>query len=48
VREEVDGTITVAFMDPEAVLKLVDKPGVQAIGKEVGALLHRVCASLGA
>jgi uncharacterized protein (DUF302 family) len=46
VREEVDGTITVAFMDPEAVLKLVDKPGVQAIGKEVGALLHRVCASI--
>jgi len=48
VREEVDGTITVAFMDPEAVLKLVDKPGVQAIGKEVRALLQRVCASLGA
>jgi uncharacterized protein (DUF302 family) len=48
VREEVNGTITVASMDPEAVLKLVDKPGVQAIGKEVGALLHRVCASLGA
>ncbi len=48
VREEVDGTITVAFMDPEAVLKLVDEPGVQAIGKEVGALLRRVCASLGA
>ncbi len=48
VREEVDGAITVAFMDPEAVLKLVDKPGVQAIGREVGALLHRVCASLGA
>jgi uncharacterized protein (DUF302 family) len=48
VREEVDGTITVAFMDPEAVLKLVDKPGVQAIGKEVRALLQRVCTSLGA
>ena len=48
VREEADGTITVAFMDPEAVLKLVDNSDVQAIGKEVGALLHRVCASLGA
>ena len=46
VREETDGTITVAFMDPEAVLQLVDKPEVHAIGKEVRALLQRVCASL--
>ena len=46
VREETDGEITVAFMDPEAVLGLVDKPQVHAIGKEVLALLHRVSASL--
>lgn len=46
VREEADGAITVAFMDPEAVLGLVDKPQVHAIGKEVLALLHRVSASL--
>jgi len=46
VREEADKTITVAFMDPEAVLKLVDKAQVTAIGKEVRALLQRVCASL--
>jgi len=46
VREEADGVITVAFMDPEAVLGLVDKPQVHAIGKEVLALLHRVSASL--
>jgi len=46
VREEADATITVAFMDPEAVLKLVDKPEVQTIGKDVRALLQRVCASL--
>ena len=46
VREEVDGTITVAFMDPEAVLQLVDKPEVHALGREVRALLQRVCASL--
>ena len=46
VREETDGTMTVAFMDPEAVLQLVDKPEVDAIGKEVRALLQRVCASL--
>ena len=46
VREEADGTITVAFMDPEAVLQLVDRPGVHAVGKEVRVLLQRVCASL--
>jgi uncharacterized protein (DUF302 family) len=46
VREEADESITVAFMDPEAVLRLVDKPEVHALGKEVRALLQRVCASL--
>ena len=46
VREEADKTITVAFMDPEAVLQLVDKAEVTAIGKEVRALLQRVCDSI--
>ena len=46
VREEADGIVTVAFMDPVAVLQLVDKPEVRALGKEVRALLQRVCASL--
>lgn len=46
VREEADGTITVAFMDPEAVLGLVDKPEVQFLAKEVRALLQKVCESL--
>ena len=46
VREEYDGTITVAFMDPEVVLQLVDKPEVHALGKEVRMLLNRVCANL--
>ena len=46
VREEIDGTITVAFMDPEAVLQLVDKPEVDAIGKEVRALLQKVCVCI--
>ena len=46
VREEDDGSVTVAFMDPEAVLKLVDKPEVHALGKEVRARLQRVCARL--
>ncbi len=46
VREEADGTITVAFMDTEVVLQLVDKPEVHALGNEVRARLQRVCASL--
>lgn len=46
VREEIDGTITVAFMDPEVVLRLVDKPEVHALGKEVRARLQRVRDSL--
>jgi uncharacterized protein (DUF302 family) len=46
VREEVDGAITVAFMDPEIVLRLVDNPAVHALGTEVRALLQRVCTGL--
>jgi uncharacterized protein (DUF302 family) len=46
VREEADGAITVAFMDPEAVLQLVDRPEVHVLGKQVRVLLQRVCASL--
>ena len=48
VREEADGTITVAFMDTDVVLQLVDKPEINALGKEVRTLLQRVCASLNA
>ena len=46
VREEADGSVTVAFMDPEAVLKLVDKAEVTAIGTEVRALLQKVFVSI--
>ena len=46
VREEADGMVTVAFMDTDVVLRLVDNPDVQALGKEVKALLQRVCSSL--
>ena len=46
VREEADGTITVVFMDTDVVLRLVDKPAVQALGKEVKVMLQRVGASL--
>ncbi|MDA3878187.1 MAG: DUF302 domain-containing protein [Halothiobacillus sp.] len=46
VREQPDGTIMVAIMDPEAVLQLVDNAKVQALAKEVKALLQKVCSSL--
>lgn len=46
VREEDDGKIWVGFMDPDTVLKLVDKPEVHALGKEVRAKLERVRDSL--
>lgn len=42
VREETDGSITVAFMDPAAVLKLVDKPGVDELAATVRGKLERV------
>jgi uncharacterized protein (DUF302 family) len=41
-REEDDGTVTVAFMDPEAVLELVPTPGVAELASEVRARLIRV------
>jgi len=46
VREEEDGRTWVGFMDPEAVLKLVDNPEVHALGKEVRGRLERVRDSL--
>ena len=42
VREEDDGKITVAFMDPSAVLKLVDKEGVEELAAEVRSRIERV------
>jgi len=42
VREEDDGTVTVAFMDPAAVLSLVEKEGVATLAAEVRERLERV------
>jgi uncharacterized protein (DUF302 family) len=42
VREEDDGSITVGFMDPAAVLNLVDVEGIEALAGEVRARLERV------
>jgi uncharacterized protein (DUF302 family) len=42
LREEDDGSITVGFMDPAAVLSLVDKAGVEVLATEVRSRLERV------
>ncbi|MBI3563552.1 MAG: DUF302 domain-containing protein [Gammaproteobacteria bacterium] len=42
VREEDNGAITVAFMDPEAVLKLTNRPEIAQLATEVRARLERV------
>ena len=46
VREEEDASITVAFMDPEAVLTLVNRDDVAELAKEVKNRLERVKQSL--
>ena len=47
VREEEDGSITVAFMDPESVLDLVGRDDNSETAKAVKAHLERVCQALG-
>ena len=47
LREEADGAITVAFMDPESVLNLVNRDDVVDLAKEVRSRLLRVRNALG-
>jgi len=42
VREEEDGAITVAFMDPAAVMSLVEREGVEQLAGEVRGKLEKV------
>jgi len=46
VREEEDGSTTVAFMDPSAVLSLVDNPEVATLAAEVRGRLEKVCDAI--
>lgn len=46
VREEADGKITVAFIDPVVMLDLVKKPGIEELAAEVKSRLERVRDSL--
>jgi len=43
LREEADGSLTVAFMDPKAVLGLVKKEGIEDLALQVREKLQRVC-----
>ncbi|WP_018231645.1 DUF302 domain-containing protein [Thioalkalivibrio thiocyanodenitrificans] len=42
VREDDDGSVTVAFMDPSAVLDLVQRPEIHDLAADVKARLERV------
>lgn len=46
VRQDNDGTVHVEFMDPAAVLDLVDNPAVHQLAREVRERLNRVLAAL--
>lgn len=46
VREETDGGITVSFLDPGIMVKLVSNPAVQGVATEARARLMRVKDSL--
>ncbi|MBK1630489.1 hypothetical protein CKO31_06960 [Thiohalocapsa halophila] len=48
VRAEADGRTSVLFMDPAAVLELVDNPQVPALAAEVRERLDRVATALAA
>lgn len=47
IREEEDGSVRIAFMDPSAVLKLVERDNVDKLADEVRSRLLRVRNSMG-
>jgi uncharacterized protein (DUF302 family) len=47
IREEEDGSVVVAFMDPAAVFTLVERDDVAPLAEEVRARLKRVRESIG-
>lgn len=46
VRETAEGEVHVDFMDPQSVLSLVEKPGIEPMAVEVKQKLQRVFAAL--
>lgn len=46
VREEENGSVSISFMDPAAVLTLVDREGIADLAGQVKEKLERVCGAL--
>ncbi|MBK6631799.1 MAG: DUF302 domain-containing protein [Betaproteobacteria bacterium] len=46
VRQDAAGTVHVEFMDPIAIMQLVERPEVEELAKEVRGRLDRVLAAL--
>jgi uncharacterized protein (DUF302 family) len=47
VREEAPGRVVVGFLDPQTMVQLVGKPGVQPIADAAKQRLERACRALG-
>ena len=47
VRQEGEGRVTVAFVDPMGMMELVKQPVVQEVAEDAARRLRRVCESLG-
>ncbi len=46
VRQEAEGHITVAFIDPQTMVDLIDKPAIREVANDAKARLQRVRDSL--
>ena len=46
IREEDDGTITVAIVDPAAMFTVVDKPEMEEMAEEVREIFERIMAAI--
>jgi uncharacterized protein (DUF302 family) len=47
VRETADGSVVVGFLDPQVMVTVVDRDGIEAVADAAHFRLRRVCASLG-
>jgi uncharacterized protein (DUF302 family) len=47
VREEAPGQVVVGFLDPQVLVRLVDRPEVKAVADAAELRLRRACESLG-